>query len=217
MRALFTRGNDKTGPDLYCWSLPAGKTCPGASTVCARECYAQRGRFRLPCSDYRENLKAARAASFVTRARWEIARRFIRVLRIHVAGDFFSAAYVRKWVAIARSCPQTTFLAYTRSWRVPTIRAALRELAALPNVRRWCSCDRETGLPRGRLSGRIAWMQTEPEDLPSRAGVLFRVQRLRKTVPKRVALPLATAITCPVENGATGHRTNCQLCRICWR
>jgi hypothetical protein len=33
-------------------------------------------------------------------------------------------------------------------------------------------------------------------------------------------VPLATqdtALVCPVENGATGHRTDCERCGVCWR
>jgi hypothetical protein len=54
-------------------------------------------------------------------------------------------------------------------------------------------------------------MQTSADDLPPRADLVFRVRRLRKTVAKRVAL----AVVCPVENGATGRRTDCGRCRLC--
>ena len=54
-------------------------------------------------------------------------------------------------------------------------------------------------------------MQTSADDIPTRADLVFRVQRLRKTVAKRVNL----ALVCPVENGATGHRTDCGRCRVC--
>jgi hypothetical protein len=56
-------------------------------------------------------------------------------------------------------------------------------------------------------------MQTAEDDLPPRADLVFRVHRLRKAVAKRVAL----ALVCPVENGATGHRTDCGRCRLCIR
>jgi hypothetical protein len=54
-------------------------------------------------------------------------------------------------------------------------------------------------------------MQTSAEDVPPRADLVFRVHRLRRTVAKRVGLVLV----CPVENGATGHRTDCGRCRLC--
>jgi hypothetical protein len=76
------------------------------------------------------------------------------------------------------------------------LRAALQEVE---------SCDRDTGIP-ARVPRRVklAWMQTSADDEPPRADLAFRVRRLRRTVAKRVSL----AMVCPVENGATGHRTD---------
>jgi hypothetical protein len=142
----------------------------------------------------------------------EIRRRWVGCVRVHVSGDFYSADYVRAWVAVATACPATRFYAYTRSWRVPHIVPALAELARLRNVRLWYSCDRDTGIPdRVPRRVKLAWMQTAADDLPPRADLVFRVHRLRRTVAKRVSL----ALVCPVENGATGHRTGCGRCRLC--
>jgi hypothetical protein len=58
---------------------------------------------------------------------------------------------------------------------------------------------------------KLSWMQTDEDDVPPRADLVFRVQRLRKKVAKRVGL----ALVCPVENGATGRRTDCGRCRVC--
>ena len=117
-----------------------------------------------------------------------------------------------KVARLARACPATRFFAYTRSWRRPDIAEALAELSRCRNVRLWYSCDRDTGIP-ARVPRRVklAWMQTAADDFPPRADLVFRVHRLRKTVAKRVAL----AVVCPVENGATGHRTDCGRCRLC--
>jgi hypothetical protein len=113
---------------------------------------------------------------------------------------------------IAQACPATRFYAYTRSWRRPEIVGALAELSRCRNVRLWYSCDQDTGIPaHAPRRVRLAWMQTSAEDIPPRADLVFRVHRLRKTVAKRVAL----ALVCPVENGATGHRTDCGRCRLC--
>ncbi len=46
-----------------------------------------------------------------------------------------------------------------------------------------------------------------------RSDLVFRVHKLRKAVCKRVGLTLV----CPVENGATGHRTDCGRCGVCWK
>src|SRR5207244_4362697 len=105
--------------------------------------------------------------------------------------------YVRQWASVAAAAPDTTFYAYTRSWRVPGIREALEEFAALPNVRLWYSADRDTGLPERVPAGvRVAWLETlEEEDVPPQADLVFRPHRLRRHANPRVALPLV----CPAD------------------
>jgi hypothetical protein len=209
---LLGLGNAKLGRGIYTFSLPAVTTCPGSSPTCRRECYALRGRLKLQRRRHRLAYRASLDDAFPGRMVREIRRRDCGCVRIHVSGDFYSAAYARAWAAVARACPQTRFYAYTRSWRVPEIAPALAELASLPNVRLWWSCDRDTGVPaRVPRRVRLAWLQASADDLPPRADLVFRVRRLRKTVVKRVGL----ALVCPVENGATGHRTDCGRCRLC--
>jgi hypothetical protein len=82
------------------------------------------------------DLVAAEADDFAARIPAEIHRRGVHTLRVLVSGDFYDADYAHKWAVITRRCPRTTFYAYTRSWRVPTIVPALEQLARLPNVRR---------------------------------------------------------------------------------
>jgi hypothetical protein len=212
LRNLLQLGNTKLGEGIHTFSLPAIATCPGASRSCRRECYALRGRFIFLRRAYRRYLAASQEAGFAARMVGEIRRRWAGCVRIHVSGDFYSAEYVRKWAAVTRACPSTRFFAYTRSWRNPDIAEALAELSRCRNLRLRYSCDLDTGIP-SRVPRRVklAWMQTSADDTPPRADLVFRVHRLRKTVAKRVAL----ALVCPVENGATGHRTDCGRCRLC--
>jgi hypothetical protein len=211
-RNLLSLGNAKLGEGIYTFSIPAVTTCPGSSPACRQECYALRGNFRHAQPHYNRALAATREEGFAGRMTSEVKRRWAGCVRIHVSGDFYSAEYVRAWVAIATACPQTRFYAYTRSWRVPEMAGALADLVKCRNVRLWYSCDKDTGIP-AKVARRVklAWMQTAEDDLPRRADLVFRVHRLRKTVAKRVAL----ALVCPVKNGATGHRTDCGRCRVC--
>jgi hypothetical protein len=215
---LLSRGNTKLGRSIFTFSTPAGSTCPGRSPTCEAHCYAEAGQFLLPSvqAAYRRNLRAAHRPDFVARVVSEIHSRDVRLLRIHVSGDYFADWYVRCWVEIARRCPATRLFSYTRSWRVPAIRPELEALAELENVRMWWSVDADTGqpveLPR-RV--RVAWMQTAADEQPAGAEVVFRVEELRGTVQKRVGLPLA--LVCPPENGVTGHRVTCEKCKVCWR
>ena len=218
MVVSLTKGNKKLGK-IPSFSLPAGSTCPGQSTVCAGDCYAMKGYFVYPSvqRSYERNLEATKREDFVEAMTQKVKARGPAVVRTHVSGDFYSGEYVRKWVLIAQACPETIFYAYTRSWRVKEIRKELHVLARLGNVKLWYSADHETGLPiRKPDSVRTAWMQTAPDDLPTRKALLFRTENLRATVQKRVSLPVSgeTTLTCPAENGVT--KTTCEKCSICW-
>jgi hypothetical protein len=218
LRNLLVRGNRKLGESIHGWSISAVDTCPGRSALCARHCYARSGHFHLPSVQERlqQNLDAALAKGFEHRVAREVRRRRIHTLRIHVAGDFFSPEYTRKWLRIARRCATTTFYAYTRSWRVPELAPVLAELAALPNVRLWYSADQETGVPAERPPGvEVAYLQTEPgEEIPAGVGVIFRLRHLRHERRGRIGL----AVVCPTETGlprAAEH--TCTSCGRCFQ
>jgi hypothetical protein len=169
---------------------------------------------------YRRNLTLSRRPDFPQRVLAFLSARPVDVVRIHTAGDFYSAAYARKWLSIMLAAPAVRFFLYTRSWRVRGIRRVLVAMARLPNVRVWFSCDKESGVPRRVPSKvRLAWLMTDPDDWPPRADLVFRVRHLRGTVQKRITWREGNgaALVCPVENGATGPRTTCSQCRYCWR
>lgn len=220
---MLCPGNRKLGKDRRIWSfsLPSRFTCPGCSPVCEQHCYSFRTERHRPSVRlrYQRNLELSARPDFVARVVGYISRRDIRMVRVHVGGDFHTADYARQWLRIMRRCRATRFYLYSRSWRVPAIRRVLAAMARLPNVRAWLSCDRDTGVPTHvppRV--RLAWLMASPEDRPPRADLVFRIRRLRSHVCKRVSLDSGgTALVCPVENGVTGHRTDCGRCGICWR
>ena len=161
-----------------------------------------------------ENYEACFEPDFVSRMIQEIKRRWVQVLRIHVAGDFHSAEYVDKWAEVARACRKVKFYAYTRSWRVAAIEPALRELAVLRNVRLWYSADREAK-PELPLPPhvRVAYLQVD-EEQPAEADVIFRVRKLRKEAVRRVELSLV----CPSDtHTGMGKGIDCGVCARCWR
>jgi hypothetical protein len=212
---LLTKGNDKIGGQVYAFNLPAKVTCPSVSAACDN-CYAERGRWRFPA--VREalawNLRASRRGYFVAEMVEELRRRRVRVLRLHSSRDLYDAAYARKWVRVLERSPGVTAYGYTRSWRVPAIRPALTELAALPNVRLWYSADEDTGMPEDVPPGvRVAWLlQRNDEAVPAGVGLIFRVHPLRREPLKRIGLTLV----CPAEQGRE-HSTTCSTCARCWR
>ena len=221
---MLSPGNSKLGGRRRIWtfSLPSRTSCPGRSPLCERQCYSYHIERRRPSvrQRYERNLRLSRRPDFVTRMVAFIVGRQVRVVRLHVGGDFPSPAYAHRWLAVMRQLPGVRFYFYTRSWRVLAIRRALVVMAQLANVRAWFSCDRDTGVPHRVPAGiRLAWLMTAPDDLPPRADLVFRVRSLRRLVQKRVRRKggAGQTLVCPTENGVTGHRTSCAQCGVCWR
>lgn len=206
----------KLGAIIHTFSIPAIRTCPGRSWLCALLCYANQGTFtwETVAAKHRANLVRTRESSFVDDAVAEIRERDIMVLRLHMAGDLYSLAYAWKWVSIARKCPRTTFFAYTRSWAVEPFLPVLVTLAALQNVRLWFSCDRAMPRPPAVRGVRTAYLlaaDDDPAGVPAWADLVFRDDEKR---------PLKRAngvLVCPYEQGiARQMKLNCSRCRICW-
>ncbi len=139
----------------------------------------------------------------------EIRYRRVKRIRIHVAGDFFSLAYLLAWLWVARRCRTTTFLFYTRSWRSPEMRDALIEIASLPNVYAFWSEDRETG-PCDFPVGRRAFLCTTIQDelLVPPGLLVFRHQT------RTVAKFINGSWVCAKEQG-TKTGVTCSSCQRC--
>ena len=208
-RFLLGRGSRKLRSRIFTFSLPAISTCPGKSQLCREACYATKGQLGMKSNNFNQRRIASRRKGFVRRIVREIQQRYARIVRIHVSGDFYSALYVRKWIQIARACPDTRFFAYTRSWRVSEMSADLVKLSRLKNVRLWYSCDQETGMPeKVPKRVRVAYMSMSDEDSPGQGSdLVFRVRR--DTVKKR----MSGVLVCPTENGVT--HVQCETCQLC--
>jgi len=210
---LLQQGNSKLGRAIHVWSIPAVDTCPGSTVICRSLCYATRHRFRFDSVKRRLawNLRQSRRSDFVERMITEIRSSGVLVLRVHVAGDFYDAEYVRKWLAIIKRSPRARFYSYSRSWRIASIASALEELAACSAMRLWYSVDDESGIPATVPPAvRIAYLQTTSATLPSGADLVFRPQRLR-------SLP-ALPIVCDSET-VSGKQlaVTCGSCGRCFR
>lgn len=217
---MLTVGNRKLGPHLiWGFSLPSGAqfSCPGASATCGTHCYARRfERYRPAAAErYQRNFTLSRRRDFARRVRAFLIAHAVRVVRVHVGGDFDSAEYAEKWRHVIARSRRTRFYFYTRSWQVPAIKAVIDRIAALPNCRAWYSCDADTGVPADVPAGvRVAWLQTAPADLPpSPVHLVFRVRSLRSSPS-----PVGGSFVCPAEDGV--RRTpavTCERCGYCWR
>lgn len=210
---LLGQGNTKLGECIFHFSIPAWETCPGRSAAC-EVCYAMQGRYRT--YTVQDALQRAYDASqhddFAHRMIREVHRRWCQVVRIHVAGDFYSVDYACKWLEIVRRCPDTIFYAYTRSWRVEDIRPVLEEMARLENFRMWFSADSDTGQPPCVPEVRVAWLMQDAAEPIEDADLIFRDKPLRQEKTRRIGLTLV----CPVENGSDTY-TDCGICKFCWK
>lgn len=134
----FGNGNAKLGKEIATFSLPSGYTCP-----MALHCLSKADKATGKITDGSETLfrcfSASQEATFpnVRRARWsnfEALRSVAfasnastlsdlinanlpkqNIVRVHVAGDFYSQSYFDAWLEVARNNPKKIFYAYTKS------------------------------------------------------------------------------------------------------
>ena len=104
------------------FSLPAYKTitgkivCPFAKD-CIKYCYAQKGNYKYPSviKGLNNRYELSKTADFVPQMNATIILERPTHVRIHDSGDFYSIAYLLKWVDIANANKDVTFYAYTKS------------------------------------------------------------------------------------------------------
>ena len=129
----------KLGGVIWSFNLPAFvsragfKVCPFAGT-CQKLCFARTGYYRRRhVQDMYEGNLAALLEGFdlggqdglllvlrglmdeVREKNRRARKRFVRYIRIHDSGDFFSVEYLRAWIAVAAENPDITFYAYTKA------------------------------------------------------------------------------------------------------
>src|SRR5262249_9457870 len=182
---MLTPGNLKLGKGLiWGFGLPSQLTCPGKSETCQEHCYSRRTEEFRPQtrSKYLRNLELSKRPDFPRRMVAHIIAHDIAVVRVHTAGDMYSAGYARKWLRVMRQLPWCRVYLISRSRRVEAILPVLVRMARRKNCRVWFSCDRDTGVPsRVPRRVRLAWLMTSEDDLPPRADLVFRIRRLRRT------------------------------------
>lgn len=214
--AKLQGGNTKLGVGIYSWSIPAGETCPGKSVLCSARCYAARGFFHMPnvAAFHVANDRFSRTPEFTPWMIGEVRNHNAKLVRVHVAGDFYDATYAAKWYEIAKACRQTTFFLYTRSWSELDIFPQLVAMSQLINVCLWFSTDREKG-PTPRVPGvRTAYMAINDADaatVPDDVDLVFR------DAPRTPMKKANGVLVCPAENAVPGRmKHTCTSCGVCW-
>lgn len=130
---LLTQNAELRRIGAWNWTLPAWavklpdgrnvNVCPSAG-VCAKACYALAGtyRFRNVRARHEANLRYVLDDLPGWRAQMtaEVAHRRHQGghVRVHDAGDFFSADYLAAWLDVMRATPRVGFYAYTKEVRL---------------------------------------------------------------------------------------------------
>jgi hypothetical protein len=141
----FSKGNAKLGKHTLIFSLPAGRTCPGAMYCKAFAVVNDDGKQTI--QDSKDTIFRCFAASSevqydaVYNSRAENLQRIVeslshsvdlcvhllersiashrtkhtQLVRIHESGDFFSLAYLQAWVRVAERNPDLKFYCYSKS------------------------------------------------------------------------------------------------------
>lgn len=187
------RGNDKLGRSIWTWSMPAVTACgPAPSEYCERSCYAIAFRRFPSVVRVHERNQALTGDLAVFRRELSDDLRTLRagsVVRLHVAGDFFSANYAKTWLRLVSDFEHLTFYGYTRAWTDPEIRRVLTKLRARPNVSLWASSD---------------WTMRSPPTSWLEARVFPRIDDARSR----------GYVVCPEQ---LGMKPSCDICQLCWR
>jgi len=227
-----SEGNSKT--ECFSFDLPAKITCPGMTRECASKCYAFNLMrvYKNVDAKYQRNLEFANTDAFVKRMIRDIPKRC--EFRIHVSGDFHTAEYVAKWVAIATARPDVVFYTYTRSWRVKAIWQDILHLAALDNVNVNLSVDDDTGAPRVFGASTMRWCYLTHNDVVPqwirKGDIIFRSahigqkKRRKNDVKKGIDPDIRSPLThklgagtvCPLERGKDMPANfSCATCHLC--
>jgi hypothetical protein len=118
-KTYMTFGNKKMSIPLF--NLPAKSTCPGSTEYCRKYCYALKSEQLFPSvkAKRENNLALTKSPDFVETLSKEIASvTFIKYVRIHESGDFYSQEYLNNWFKICKKFPEKTFLAFTKCFHL---------------------------------------------------------------------------------------------------
>lgn len=116
--------------DKYCyltWSLPSKKTCPYATELCKKKCFAKKNEtFKTVLRSREQNFEKSKEENFEKDV-IELIDKYLNkkkckdkllIVRIHTSGDFYSKEYLDKWISITNNYKgneNIQFQSYTKS------------------------------------------------------------------------------------------------------
>ena len=100
------------------FSLPSTITCPDATKLCQKYCYAKKAERIYPKTlpSRKRNYEESKSMQFIVDVTKHILNNKYKYFRIHESGDFYSQEYFDKWCWIAQICQDTKFLVYTQNY-----------------------------------------------------------------------------------------------------
>lgn len=132
----FQKGNSKLGKQIFTFSIVSGYTCPFAKD-CLSKANRETGKLTDGPHIQFRCFSASQEALFpaVRKSRWNNFEKILNaiknntlvelilnsipknatIIRVHVAGDFFSQAYFMAWMEVAKKRTDIIFYAYTKS------------------------------------------------------------------------------------------------------
>jgi hypothetical protein len=116
MLKLLSKGNAKLDKSVLGWSITPVKSCLNCSE-CKKDCYALGPYRRYPNvkTAWDRNFDLAKSGEFLNHIVDQLSKvKKPVVVRIHVAGDFFSQRYINAWSAIANQFSHIKFYTYTK-------------------------------------------------------------------------------------------------------
>ena len=126
------RTSKELGLRVFNFGIPAYKsasgklTCPFADE-CVKFCYAKKGAYIWsnvqPAFEKRYQL--TKTDDFIPAMIDEIVNKRPDYIRVHDSGDYYSPAYLEKWLRIARTFPEIKFYSYTNCVNMLNINVGL--------------------------------------------------------------------------------------------
>jgi hypothetical protein len=195
------------------WNLPAQKTCPFATELCKKSCYAKKAERVYPQvlpsreANYSESLSPDFVSNMIYTIKTLLNSKGFKgkkaVFRIHESGDFYNLEYTRKWIAICKHFENDNriiFLAYTKS--IPFFIGSGYGKTCLPR-------NQENAFPTNLVIRSSLWRDTQIDKV---------------ALTHAYSIPIYTALTGAEMDTETakGHVftkcrcSDCATCGYCW-
>ena len=132
---LASKGNEEIM--FLTWSLPSRSTCPYATEMCKKRCFAKKNESFKNVRNSRggnlaETYKNTFVVDMIKHFEYQLQRpktqNKLIICRIHTSGDFYSKEYFTKWVEISdyfKGNKNIMFQAYTKS--MPILKQYIEE------------------------------------------------------------------------------------------